>query len=115
VSKGGGGISVRAPITGTLVTANVAPGMFVKEGQEMFHIVDLDRLWLELLVPEANIARVDNPSGAWFTVDGFDDPFEVAGDSVVASGGVLDARTRTIPLVKLAASATEAPAHGHAH
>ena len=100
-SKSGaaGGISVRAPITGTVVAADVAPGMFVKEGQEMFHIVHLDELWLELRVPEANIGRVDNPSGVWFTVDGFDDPFEVASENVVATGGVLDARTRTIPLI----------------
>jgi len=92
-------ITARAPISGTLVAADVAPGMFLEEGREMFHIVDLERLWLEVRVPEANIGRIEQPSGAWFEVEGFDEPFEVAADRVVTSGGLVDARTRTVPLI----------------
>jgi len=95
----GGIITARAPISGTLVAADVAPGMFLEAGREMFHIVDLERLWLEVRVPEANIGRIDRPSGAWFEVEGFDEPFEVAADRVVTSGGLVDARTRTVPLI----------------
>jgi len=98
-SDSAGGITVRAPIGGTLVAVDVAPGMFLEEGREMFHIVDLDRLWLEIRVPEANIGRAERPAGAWFEVEGFDELFEVGGDRVVAAGGVVDARTRTIPLI----------------
>jgi cobalt-zinc-cadmium efflux system membrane fusion protein len=94
-----GAIAVRAPITGTLVAVDTAPGVFLDEGKEMFHIVDLERLWLEVRVPEANIGRADRPAGAWFEVEGIDAIFEVAGDRIVTTGGVVDARTRTVPLI----------------
>ncbi len=94
-----GEITVRAPLSGTLVAVDVAPGMFLEQGREMFHVVDLDRLWLEVRIPEANIGRVEQPTGVWFEVAGFDEPFEVAGDRVVTTGGIVDARTRTIPLI----------------
>ena len=98
-SGSAGAITVRAPISGTLVAVDVAPGMFLDEGREMFHIVDLDKLWLEVRVPEANIGRVERPAGAWFEVEGFDPSFEVAGDRLVTTGGVVDGRTRTVPLI----------------
>ena len=94
-----GAITVRAPIAGTLVAVDVAPGMFIEEGREMFHVVDLDRRWLEVRVPEANIGRVEHPAGAWFEVDGIDTSFEVAGDQLVTTGGVVDVRTRTVALI----------------
>lgn len=98
-SGAAGGITVRAPIRGTLVAVDAAPGMFLEEGRKMFHIVDLDRLWLEVRVPEANIGRVERPAGAWFEVEGFDESFEIPGDRIVTTGGIVDARTRTIPLI----------------
>ena len=95
----GGGIAVRAPITGTVVSVGVAPGVFVDEGQEILHVIDLSRLWLDVRVPEVNIGRVENAVGAWFEVEGFDQSFEVPADRVVASGGVVDPRSRTVSLV----------------
>ncbi len=97
--RSAGGITIRAPITGTIVGVEVAPGAFLEEGQEMFHIVNLDRLWLEVQVPEANIGRLENTVGAWFEVEGFEDPFEVTEDNVVTIGGLVDPRTRTVPLI----------------
>lgn len=94
-----GGVSIRTPIAGSLVSVDVAPGAFVDEGQPMFHVVDLDRLWLEVHVPEANIGRVDKPLGAWFSIEGFETSFDVPAENVVASGGIVDARTRAIPLI----------------
>jgi len=98
-SGSAGGITVRAPISGTLVAVGVAPGMFLEEGREMFHIVDLDQLWLEVRVPEASVGSSEKASGAWFEVGGFSEPFLVDSDRVVSTGGVVDERTRTVPVI----------------
>ncbi len=97
-----GRVELRAPVAGVVAAVAAAPGAFVAEGQELFHVVDLDRLWLEVLVPEADVGRIGTPSGARFTVDGFAQGFEVApgkGAAPVAFGGVVDPQSRTVPLV----------------
>lgn len=98
----GGGIPLRAPVSGTLADVRVSPGGFAAEGAPLFHIVDRSRLWLELRVPESEAARLANPSGAAFKVAGMDASVEiVAGRNgqLVAVGGVVDAATRTVPVV----------------
>lgn len=104
-ASGGGAagrVELRAPVAGVVAAVAAAPGAFLAEGQELFHVVDLDRLWLEVLVPEADVGRIGTPSGAAFTVDGFAQAFEVAprkGAAPVAFGGVVDPQSRTVPLV----------------
>ena len=96
------GVTVRAPIAGTLAEIRVAAGSYVDEGQAMFHIVETDRLWLEASVAEADIGRLDEPGGAWFEVEGFDRTFEIDADTggkLVAFGNVVDPISRTAPLV----------------
>lgn len=99
VGSGRGGIRIVSPLGGTVVEVETSPGAFVEEGAELFHVIDLERLWLEINVPESEIGRLAQPSGAWFEVEGFDQPFEVPADRLVASGGVVDRRTRTVPLI----------------
>jgi RND family efflux transporter MFP subunit len=97
-----GKVELRSPVTGVVASVSTAPGAFVEEGKELFHVVDPDRLWLEVQVPEADIGRIGKPSGAWFEVQGFDRPFTVdpkTGGKVVAFGGVVDAHSRTTPLI----------------
>jgi multidrug efflux pump subunit AcrA (membrane-fusion protein) len=68
----------------------------------MFHIVDPERLWLEANVAEVDLGRLDEVSGAWFQVDGFDRSFEVSpatGGKLVAQGSVVDPVSRTAPVV----------------
>ncbi|MGC1952953.1 MAG: efflux RND transporter periplasmic adaptor subunit [Gammaproteobacteria bacterium] len=96
------GVIVRAPIEGMLAEIRVAPGSYVEEGQPMFHIVKTDRLWLEASVAEADLGRIKDPTGAWFSVEGFDRTFEIdaqSGDQLVAFGNVVDSVRRTVPLV----------------
>jgi cobalt-zinc-cadmium efflux system membrane fusion protein len=93
------GTAVPAPIAGTVATVSAAPGQFVDDGESLFHLVDLDRLWLEVRVPEANIGELLNPGGVWFRVEGFDQTFEAPADRVVAMGGVVEKTTRTVPLL----------------
>jgi multidrug efflux pump subunit AcrA (membrane-fusion protein) len=98
----GGRIEVRSPVPGTIVAVTIAPGEFVDEGRELFHVVDLSRLWLELQIPEGQIGLVQTSNSAWFQPEGFPSAFEVspkAGGRVIATGGVVNPQTRTIPLI----------------
>ncbi len=97
--RGGGGMMVRAPTSGTVVAVHAAPGEFVEAGRAIFQIIDTQRLWLEVKVPEANIGRIEEPSGAWFDIAGFDQHFDVPAEALVSSGGVVDPRTRTVSII----------------
>lgn len=101
---GGAGarVDVRAPIDGVVAEVLATPGAFVEAGSELFHVFEPRSLWLEVRVPEAEIGAALHPTGAWFEVEGFDQPFEVteaSGGRLVAFGGVLDPETRTAPLL----------------
>lgn len=97
-----GRVTVRSPVAGMLVGVHVAPGEFVDEGRELFEVVDLERLWLEIHVPEADLARAQRATGAWFEVSGFPEPFQATpdrGGRVIAMSGVVDPASRTSSLV----------------
>lgn len=93
---------VTSPINGTLDGIYVMPGTFLKEGDPLFHIVDSAVLRLVVKIPEADLWRLADPRGAWFTVDGSDVPFEIdlaKGGRLFAAGNVIDPKTRTAPLM----------------
>lgn len=94
-------ITVRAPIAGTLLEVNGVPGSLVFEGAQLFRIADLREVWLEVQIPEENIGRVAQASGAWFTVAGLEGVFET--DARTAQGprvmgAEIDPKQRTLPL-----------------
>ncbi|TBV80703.1 MAG: efflux RND transporter periplasmic adaptor subunit [Desulfobulbaceae bacterium] len=94
---------VSSPITGILDGVYVTPGAYLQEGDTLFHVVDTSWLQLTARIPEADISRLLNPRGAWFTVDGFVAPFKIDleqhGDRLVTLGSVVDPGSRTVPLV----------------
>lgn len=99
---GGGGMPLRAPVSGIVADVRVSPGAFAAEGSLLFHIADRRVLWLELRVPESETARLATPSGAAFRVDGIDRGFEIAtgkNGRLIAVGGAVDAATRTVPVI----------------
>jgi RND family efflux transporter MFP subunit len=100
--ESGGRFEVRSPVAGTIASVTVAPGEFIEEGRELFHVVDLSRLWLELQIPEGQVGQLQMSDSVWFQPEGFPGGFEVStrtGGRVIASGGVVNPRTRTLPLV----------------
>jgi len=102
VGGAGGGIPLRAPIAGTLADVRASPGAFAAEGAPLFHVADRSRLWLELRVPESEAARLTHPSGAAFRAAGMDAVVDISAGRngrLVAVGGVVDATTRTVPVV----------------
>ncbi|CAG0978028.1 Cobalt-zinc-cadmium resistance protein CzcB [Rhodocyclaceae bacterium] len=102
LGDGSGGITLRAPIAGVIAAVPVAPGAFVAEGAPLIHIANTGKLWLEARVPESEVGRLGTPSGAGFKVDGFDRSFTIdpgKNGKLVAVGGVVDAATRTAPVI----------------
>jgi len=120
--SGGGGIALRSPIDGVIADVTVAPGAFAAEGAPLIHIANTGKLWLEARVPESDIGRIGTPSGAWFAADGFTGSFTIETGKItndlavvvgqpsqmasrfingklVAVGGVVDAATRTVPVI----------------
>jgi RND family efflux transporter MFP subunit len=99
---GGGGIALKAPMDGIVAEVTAAAGAFVNEGAPLLHIANTGKLWLEARIPESDIGRVGKPSGAAFTVDGYDQGFAIdigRNGSLIAVGGVVDAQTRTVPVI----------------
>jgi len=99
---GAGGIALKAPIDGVVADVSAAAGAFVNEGTPLLHIANSDKLWLDVRVAESDIGRIGKPTGAAFKVDGYEQAFTIdAGRNgkLIAVGGVVDAQTRTVPVI----------------
>ncbi len=100
---GGGGrrFQLRAPIDGTLVAIRAVTGENVEEGKALFDVIGLERVWLIAQVFEPDLPRVEGARAAWFTIDGYDQPFVVdeKTSKLVTIGRVIDPRTRTAPVI----------------
>jgi len=95
------GVILRARINGTIAHVHAVAGSYLKKGQEVFHIVNTNKLWLDIKVPEHDIGKLGNPVGAWFEIDGFKKPFNTLklGGKVISIGSAIDSTTRTLPLL----------------
>ena len=93
--------SLGAPISGTVVAANVTPGALVEAGQNLLSIVDLDRVWIEGRLFELDIPKVRQFEKAWFAAAALSEPFALARPKarLVNIGSVIDPATRSVPLI----------------
>ncbi len=94
-----GVITIRSPIAGTVVAVDRPPGAWVDQGQRLFRVIDVSRLWLEVHVVETHLGELKETHGAWFEVEGLERTFEVPADALVTIGNVVDSRTRTVPML----------------
>jgi len=97
-----GQLDLTAPISGTIIEADFVPGAMVKEGDPLFQIVDLSKVWLTVQVPESQQGKITNATSAWFEAEGLDRTFSVeAGKNGqrVIFGGKIDPVKRTLPLI----------------
>lgn len=96
-----GAYQVRSPIDGTLVNLAIASGEAIEEGKILFTVIDLDRVWLQAQVFEPDIPKVEGARAAWFTIEGYEDPFTVddANGRLIAVGRVIDPQSRTVPVI----------------
>jgi HlyD family secretion protein len=51
-------LTIRAPITGTILTRSAEPGRVIQPGQTIFSMVDLSKLYLRGFVPEGGVGKV---------------------------------------------------------
>ncbi len=98
---GRGAFQVRSPTGGTLAAVQIASGESVEEGQGLFVVVDLAKVWLEGRVFEPDIPKVEGARAGWFWLEGYEAPFEFDGKSarLITLGRVLDPQSRTVPLI----------------
>lgn len=55
-------MTLTAPISGTVTAAEISAGMYVEEGQMLFGLADLSRLWVEAELFETALGRVTEKS-----------------------------------------------------
>lgn len=94
------GIALRAPVEGELIAVNVRPGAFVRADEVLFTLVDSQRRWIDIQVPEKFASVLMNASGAWLEpqAPGQSAPvvLDVAsGARVVNINSLIDSLTRT--------------------
>ncbi len=104
-SRGGGGsnrIAIHSPLTGTIAHRTLVDGGFVSSGEELFVVVDKSKLWLEAKIPEANLARITEPTGLWFKAPDQNDIIEIDATldgKLISAGTIIDPITRQLPMI----------------
>jgi HlyD family secretion protein len=63
--------TIRSPLSGTVLTRNIELGEHVNLGDTLYTIVDLDRVYLKVYVPEPDIGRVALGQDARVYVDAY--------------------------------------------
>lgn len=85
---------LKAPISGIVVSKNVNEGDYLKTGQPLFKIVDLDQLWLQLQAFESDLAWLRIGQEVTFTVEAI--PGETFQGRLTFIDPELDRKTRTV-------------------
>ena len=86
-------LAVKAPFSGTLVSAGAVAGGFVEMGTELFELADLDVLWATANIFEKDLALVRPGSRAEIRTQAY--PEEVFPARLALIGDVQDEVTRT--------------------
>jgi RND family efflux transporter MFP subunit len=86
---------VRAPISGIISEAGTVSGANVEAGQPLFRIVDTDTIFVSGAVPESELAKLRQISGAEIELpDGQIRPTH----HLVSIGRIVEEKTRTLPV-----------------
>ena len=87
-------ITLRSPITGTIVDRGVRLGQRIESGDDLFHIVDLSSLWVQMSLYERDLATIQLSQIVNIIPQSF--PNKVFQGKVVRIGKEVDKETRTI-------------------
>jgi RND family efflux transporter MFP subunit len=97
--EGSGSFAIRAPLNGVVTTLSAVAGGTVEAGQEILHIVDVDRVWVAAEVPELesevlrHVERVGLQTGSL--------SIEIPGKRgrIERIGTMVDPESRRIPVI----------------
>lgn len=87
-------ITIYAPASGVVTERSVSEGSYVKEGQRLYTVADLSRVWLMLDAYESDLAWLRYGQSVSFTVEPFGD--EAFTGQIAFISPVLDEQTRTV-------------------
>jgi multidrug efflux pump subunit AcrA (membrane-fusion protein) len=94
-------VTLKSPISGTIVEASVTSGELINNSRKLFHVVNLDTLWIEANVSEYDLARVRQAPGASYRLAAYPDrimPILSGGGRLIDVGAIVDPDTRTVPI-----------------
>ncbi len=89
--------AVRAPISGILTEILATPGANVKAGEILFRILDADTVYVSATVPEANLSKLRNLTGAELEIPVLGQPLSLG--RLISIGRVVDPNSRTVPVI----------------
>lgn len=87
-------LPILAPLSGIVVRKNVIEGQYVAEGDMLFEVADLDRVWVKAQVYEADLGRVQVGQAVTARVEPF--PAETFQGTIAFIDPVVDPATRTV-------------------
>lgn len=87
-------LTVYAPIGGTVIEKSIRPGQYVKEGDPLYRIADLDPIWLYLDIYESDLVWVRYGQLVDVALEAY--PGERFRGTVVFIDPFLDDKTRTV-------------------
>ena len=94
-------VTLRSPISGTIVEASVTSGELIDNSRKLFHVVNLDTLWIEANVSEYDLSRVQQAPGASYRLAAYPDrivPILSGSGRLIDVGALVDPDTRTVPI-----------------
>ncbi len=90
-------LEVAAPFTGTVLEAAAVIGETAGPDKPLFSVADTEKLWITIDVYEPDLPKIEPEQKVSFTMDGL--PGKRFPGRVVATGGEVDDRTRTVPVL----------------
>jgi RND family efflux transporter MFP subunit len=89
--------TLRSPISGVVANVNTTPGSNVTQGNSLFRIVAVDRVYVVASVPEAEAHRVPQLSGAEIELPGGEGTLPVR--QLVSVSRLIDPESRTLSVI----------------
>jgi RND family efflux transporter MFP subunit len=94
---GSNAFALKSPIGGTLLAVAATPGAVYEAGAMLFHVIQTDRVVVEVQVPESDAPRLGRLAGTQLEVPGADAPIHLD-VRAVRTAGMIDASSRALPI-----------------
>lgn len=98
LSGSGQRFDVPSPIEGTLMESYVSDGVWVERDEPLGLVAQPGALWLDVAVPEAYVAAIEELSGVWWRPAQDAQAVELGAQALVSVGPSLDVQRRTLPV-----------------